>query len=69
VHDRLSTPITHFHDRDELRDWFARAGLTDVVVEDTNRRGWRAHGRRRAIDGSAERPAAASVGAIASARP
>ena len=47
VHDRLSTPITHFHDREELREWFAAARLQEVSVEDTNRRGWRAHGRRR----------------------
>jgi SAM-dependent methyltransferase/uncharacterized protein YbaR (Trm112 family) len=46
VHDRLSTPITHFHDHDELRAWFHAAQLADVCVEDTNRRGWRAHGRR-----------------------
>jgi SAM-dependent methyltransferase len=48
VHDRLSTPITHFHDREELLAWFRAAGLADVQVEDTDRRGWRAHGRRRA---------------------
>lgn len=46
VHDRLSTPITHFHDRYELRDWFQSAGLNCVAVEDTDRRGWRASGRR-----------------------
>jgi uncharacterized protein YbaR (Trm112 family)/protein-L-isoaspartate O-methyltransferase len=46
VHDRLSTPITHFHDRDELFGWFAAAQLVDVRVEDTERRGWRSHGRR-----------------------
>ncbi len=46
VHDRLSTPITHFHDRDELLEWLARARLIDVRVEDTDRRGWRAAGRR-----------------------
>jgi SAM-dependent methyltransferase len=46
VHDRLSTPITHFHDRDELLDWLRRAQLTNVRVEDTDRRGWRASGRR-----------------------
>ncbi len=48
VHDRLSTPITHFHDREELVDWFRTARLTDVRVEDTDRRGWRAYGRRHA---------------------
>ncbi len=47
VHDRLSTPITHFHDLEELRDWFTAAGLGDVRVEDTDRRGWRAYGRRQ----------------------
>jgi SAM-dependent methyltransferase len=46
VHDRLSTPITHFHDRDELLEWLRLARLTDVRVEDTDRRGWRASGRR-----------------------
>jgi SAM-dependent methyltransferase len=46
VHDRLSTPITHFHDREELLGWFRDAGLSGVRVEDTERRGWRAHGIR-----------------------
>jgi SAM-dependent methyltransferase len=46
VHDRLSTPTTHFHDRDELLEWFRAAHLVDVSVEDTDRRGWRAFGRR-----------------------
>lgn len=46
VHDRLSTPITHFHDRDELFEWCRAAGLGEISVEDTDRRGWRAHGRR-----------------------
>jgi hypothetical protein len=49
VHDRLSTPITHFHDRDELRQWFQAAGLSHISIEDTNRRGWRASGRRWAM--------------------
>ncbi len=48
VHDRLSTPITHFHDREELLGWFDEAGLGAVSVEDTDRRGWRAHGMRLA---------------------
>ena len=46
VHDRLSTPITHFHDRDELLGWFEEANLVEVRVEDTDRRGWRSYGRR-----------------------
>jgi SAM-dependent methyltransferase len=48
VHDRLSTPITHFHEREELLGWFSEAGLGAVSVEDTDRRGWRAHGTRLA---------------------
>jgi hypothetical protein len=48
VHDRLSTPITHFHEREELLAWFSEAGLGAVSVEDTDRRGWRAHGTRLA---------------------
>lgn len=48
VHDRLSTPITHYHERDELLQWYGAAGLTRVVVEDTERRGWRASGWRAA---------------------
>jgi len=46
VHDRLSTPITHFHEREELLGWFSEAGLGAVSVEDTDRRGWRAYGFR-----------------------
>jgi len=46
VHDRLSTPITHFHERAELLGWFSEAGLGAVSVEDTDRRGWRAYGFR-----------------------
>jgi SAM-dependent methyltransferase len=49
VHDRLSTPITHFHDREELHDWFQRSELAEVVVEDTDRRGWRAYGTRHVV--------------------
>jgi SAM-dependent methyltransferase len=47
VHDRLSTPITHFHDLLELSEWCRSAGLDRISVNDTNRRGWRAHGIRR----------------------
>lgn len=50
VHDRLSTPITHYHDRPELTSWFAEADLVAVDIEDTNRRGWRAQGRRQGAE-------------------
>jgi uncharacterized protein YbaR (Trm112 family)/SAM-dependent methyltransferase len=56
VHDRLSTPITHFHDRDELLDWFRGARLVDVRVEDTERRGWRSWGRRPGTAGAETDP-------------
>ena len=56
VHDRLSTPITYFHDRDELLAWFHAAQLVEVCVEDTNRRGWRAHGRRRRTPQESRQP-------------
>jgi SAM-dependent methyltransferase len=46
VHDRLSTPITHFHELRELSDWCRDAGLQYVRVSDTERRGWHASGRR-----------------------
>ncbi len=49
VHDRVSTPITHFHEREELRGWLRDAGLVGVSVEDTDRRGWRASGRRTPV--------------------
>ena len=58
VHDRLSTPITSFHDRDELLAWCHAAQLVEVRVEDTNRRGWRAHGRRRLTPQESHQPGA-----------
>jgi uncharacterized protein YbaR (Trm112 family)/SAM-dependent methyltransferase len=59
VHDRVATPITHYHDRPELEAWFAEQGMKDVEVVDTNRRGWRAFGRWRAEAGAAELEAVA----------
>jgi SAM-dependent methyltransferase len=41
VHDRLSTPVTHFLDREELLAWCQEAKLSRVQVEDTDQRGWR----------------------------
>ena len=46
VHDRLSTPTTHFHDLAELSEWCRSADLGYVTVSDTERRGWHASGRR-----------------------
>jgi SAM-dependent methyltransferase len=57
VHDRLSTPITHFHDRNELLGWFRHAGLAHALVVDTDRRGWHASGRRESTAAAAERVA------------
>jgi len=64
VHDRLSTPITHFHEREELREWFRNGEMTDVCVEDTERRGWRAHAWRRA--GCPKAAAAVALGSAPS---
>jgi SAM-dependent methyltransferase len=64
VHDRLSTPITHFHDREELQEWFHRNELAGVVVEDTDRRGWRAYGTRHVatpVEAAIQQPAVASA--------
>jgi SAM-dependent methyltransferase len=64
VHDRLSTPITHFHERDELLEWLERAGLSDIRVADTDRRGWRASGRRTAVPAEHVRPHLLANGAV-----
>jgi hypothetical protein len=70
VHDRLSTPITHFHDRDELRAWLGAAGLVDGVVEDTDRRGWRAYGwRRRATVRAVVRTGRRETGSASASEP
>lgn len=69
VHDRLSTPITHFHDRPELLSWLEREGLQEIGVEDTERRGWRAHGVRRAGTTPAPGAAAARVESAAGGPP
>jgi SAM-dependent methyltransferase/uncharacterized protein YbaR (Trm112 family) len=68
VHDRLSTPITHFHDRDELVDWLREARLTDVRVADTDGRGWRASGRRAAQPEADVHPRVAANGAAYATR-
>jgi hypothetical protein len=48
VHDRLSTTIAHFRNREELLERCSAAGLRGICVENADRRGWRAHGRRHA---------------------
>jgi SAM-dependent methyltransferase len=45
VHDRIGAPVTHFLSEDELRDWYARAGLRNVaVIQTPGGRGWTASG-------------------------
>jgi len=46
IFDRLGTPITHFHNREELQKWFADAGMENWSVFTPDRRGWQAGGRR-----------------------
>jgi SAM-dependent methyltransferase len=44
--DKLSPELCTFISRDELREWFATAGLRDVVISHRNGNSWRAQGRR-----------------------
>ena len=46
VFDRLATPITHFHDREELMSWFGEAGFGDFNVFSEDRRGWQGVGKK-----------------------
>lgn len=49
VFDRLGTPITYFHDHDELVDWFKEADFEDVNVFSEDRRGWQAAGKKASV--------------------
>ena len=44
--DKLSPELCAFIRRDELHEWFAEAGLTDLVTSFRNGNSWRAQGRR-----------------------
>jgi SAM-dependent methyltransferase len=44
--DKLSPELCAFIRQDELRQWFAEAGLEDVVISFRNGNSWRAQGRR-----------------------
>jgi SAM-dependent methyltransferase/uncharacterized protein YbaR (Trm112 family) len=46
VFDRLATPITHFHDPEELMGWFEEAGFGDFNVFSEDRLGWQAAGKK-----------------------
>jgi len=55
VYDRLGTPVTHFHDRDELMDWFRDSNFRGVQVFTEDRRGWQATGTKAEPKPKAER--------------
>jgi SAM-dependent methyltransferase len=44
--DKLSPELCAFLSQDELRAWFAEAGLEDVIISFRNGNSWRAQGRR-----------------------
>ena len=44
--DRFSAPIENRYARAQVAEWFARAGLGDIVI--LGGAGWRASGRKRA---------------------
>ena len=46
VYDRLGTPVTHFHDRDELMAWFRDSNFRGFQVFTADRRGWQATGTK-----------------------
>ncbi len=42
--DRLSAPVRHYFDREDLARWTARAGLVNVRISPTGLYGWRLYG-------------------------
>jgi SAM-dependent methyltransferase len=44
--DKLSPELCTFIGRDDLQEWFATAGLEDVIISHRNGNSWRAQGRR-----------------------
>jgi SAM-dependent methyltransferase len=48
--DKLSPELCAFISRDELDEWFAAAGLENVVITFRNGNSWRAQGRRPTTD-------------------
>jgi len=46
VYDRLGTPVTHFHDREELTAWFRDCNFRNFRVFTPDRRGWQATGTK-----------------------
>lgn len=44
--DRLSAPIRFYYDSDEIKAWFEKAGLKNVILSQTGRYGWRAKGEK-----------------------
>ena len=49
--DKLSPELCAFIGREELEEWFATAGLCDVVISHRNGNSWRAQGRRPGGEG------------------
>jgi uncharacterized protein YbaR (Trm112 family)/ubiquinone/menaquinone biosynthesis C-methylase UbiE len=50
VHDHLTPPIAFYISRDEFEQWFAEAGLAEVLIGWHNQNSWRGTGTRRSKD-------------------
>jgi len=46
VFDQLIAPITQYFRREQVREWFREADLTDIALTQRNGMSWRATGRR-----------------------
>jgi len=46
VFDHLSAPISSYHRRAEVEEWFSAAGFQDTVITPRNNNSWRGCGRR-----------------------
>jgi len=44
VFDHLVAPTAFYHSRDEVENWFAAAGLNEVVISQRNQNSWRGTG-------------------------
>jgi len=47
VFDHLAAPTAFYHSRAEVEDWFATAGLSDVVISQRTNNSWRGKGVRK----------------------
>jgi len=46
IFDQLIAPITQYFRRQEIEDWFQKAGLEQVIITNRNEMSWRASGQK-----------------------